>query len=60
MNIESSRSHMIMWVSVSAEKISTGDITKSSLYLVDLAGSERLSKSDAAGDRLKETQHINK
>ena len=28
--------------------------------LVDLAGSERLEKSQAAGDRLKETQSINK
>jgi kinesin family protein C1 len=31
-----------------------------SLALVDLAGSERLSRSGATGDRLKETQAINK
>lgn len=30
------------------------------LNLVDLAGSERLSQSGATGDRLKETQAINK
>ena len=30
------------------------------LHLVDLAGSERLAKSHATGERLKETQAINK
>ena len=31
-----------------------------SLHLVDLAGSERLAKSNATGERLKETCNINK
>ena len=31
-----------------------------SLHLVDLAGSERLAKSNASGERLKETCNINK
>merc|ERR1712151_1229599 len=30
------------------------------LHLVDLAGSERLDRSGAVGDRLKETQNINR
>merc|ERR1712113_1383471 len=30
------------------------------LHLVDLAGSERLDRSNAVGDRLKETQNINR
>src|SRR5690242_19012170 len=34
--------------------------TKAKLTLVDLAGSERLARSQATGDRLKETQAINK
>jgi len=33
---------------------------RGALHLVDLAGSERLDKSGATGERLKETQHINK
>lgn len=37
------------------------DITlRGKLNLVDLAGSERLSRSGATGDRMKETQAINK
>lgn len=33
---------------------------KGTLHLVDLAGSERLGRSNASGDRLKETVAINK
>jgi kinesin family protein C1 len=36
------------------------DIRIGRLNLVDLAGSERLSRSNATGARLKETQAINK
>jgi len=60
MNSHSSRSHLICLVKVSAEHLQTGVTTQAKLYLVDLAGSERVLKSDAAGDRLKEAQSINK
>ena len=38
----------------------TEDTCEGTLNLIDLAGSERLSQSGATGDRLKETQAINK
>ncbi len=37
-----------------------GTMLEGQLNLVDLAGSERLSRSGATGDRMKETQAINK
>ncbi|XP_069074451.1 kinesin-like protein KIF13A isoform X3 [Pleurodeles waltl] len=64
MNEESSRSHAVFSIIVtqtlydhqsgnSGEKVSK-------LSLVDLAGSERVSKTGAAGERLKEGSNINK
>ena len=58
MNKDSSRSHLLFMLNLeSAEVASTGQdekrYTASKLNLVDLAGSERLSKTGAAGDRLK-------
>jgi kinesin family protein C1 len=38
----------------------TGERSEGTLNLVDLAGSERLAHSQAEGQRLKETQNINK
>ena len=64
MNKDSSRSHLLFMLFLeSAEVTSTNQDEKryvaSKLNLVDLAGSERLSKTGAAGDRLKEAQKIN-
>ena len=59
MNEQSSRSHTICIVNVTARHEERGVSLQGALKLCDLAGSERLSKSKAAGARLKETQHIN-
>lgn len=47
-------------VHVEAREIASGTILHGCMHLVDLAGSERVDKSEVAGDRLKEAQHINK
>ncbi|KAL3843963.1 hypothetical protein ACJIZ3_001366 [Penstemon smallii] len=56
----SSRSHCLLRVTVVGENLINGNKTKSHLWLVDLAGSERVGKILAEGDRLKESQFINK
>jgi kinesin family protein C2/C3 len=73
MNEHSSRSHLVVQIVVGATyhtpqaagadaNAAGGALmqTLSKLTLVDLAGSERLARSKAEGDRLKETQSINK
>lgn len=60
MNEHSSRSHLIIRVTVKCEDLSSGVKCSGVLHLVDLAGSERVARSNASGDRLKEAQHINK
>lgn len=59
-NERSSRSHSIFILKLSGSNSKTGTKCEGHLNLVDLAGSERLNNSQVKGDRLKETQHINK
>lgn len=60
MNEHSSRSHMMLTISMTTENFATGQVSRGKLNLVDLAGSERLDKSGATGQALKEAQNINK
>ncbi|XP_028767874.1 kinesin-like protein KIN-14F [Neltuma alba] len=60
LNERSSRSHSILTIHVRGRELVSNSILKGCLHLVDLAGSERVDKSEAAGERLKEAQHINR
>jgi kinesin family protein C1 len=59
-NERSSRSHSVFILKLLGENSITGERSEGTLNLVDLAGSERLSHSGATGERLKETQNINR
>ncbi|KAJ6155196.1 hypothetical protein N7470_005762 [Penicillium chermesinum] len=59
-NERSSRSHSVFILKLKGENHITGERSEGTLNLVDLAGSERLSHSGATGERLKETQNINR
>jgi kinesin family protein C1 len=60
MNAQSSRSHSVFVLYLTAENKEQHSKLKGTLNLVDLAGSERLNKSKVEGARLKETLAINK
>ncbi|WZY79282.1 hypothetical protein YC2023_025666 [Brassica napus] len=50
----------LLRVTVKGENWINGQRTRSHLWLVDLAGSERVGKVEVEGERLKESQFINK
>uniref|UniRef100_A0A182QCU8 Kinesin-like protein n=1 Tax=Anopheles farauti TaxID=69004 RepID=A0A182QCU8_9DIPT len=65
MNKESNRSHTIFMLIIRSRRVrdatSRGEQAMiSKLHFVDLAGSERIKKSQASGDRLRESIQINK
>ena len=59
-NERSSRSHSIFVLTLRGSCAATDERSEGVLNLVDLAGSERLKQSGAEGNRMKETQAINK
>lgn len=59
-NERSSRSHLVFMLKITGTHKELGKLSAGTLNLIDLAGSERLRNSQAKGDRLKETQAINK
>ncbi|KAI5957911.1 KAR3 [Candida margitis] len=59
-NDKSSRSHSIFIIDIKGSNNATGVKTFGTLNLIDLAGSERINVSQVEGERLKETQAINK
>eukprot|EP00927_Polykrikos_kofoidii_P064697 TRINITY_DN6019_c0_g2_i1.p1 TRINITY_DN6019_c0_g2~~TRINITY_DN6019_c0_g2_i1.p1 ORF type:complete len:691 (+),score=88.84 TRINITY_DN6019_c0_g2_i1:72-2144(+) len=60
MNALSSRSHSVFALYLKGTNRDLGQELHGALHLVDLAGSERLAKSGSSGERLKETQNINR
>ncbi|XP_063051840.1 uncharacterized protein si:dkey-96l17.6 [Engraulis encrasicolus] len=60
MNVESSRSHLIIGIMVESRNLTNGTVCYGKLSLVDLAGSERAAKTGAKDGQLKEANSINK
>ncbi|GAV52185.1 hypothetical protein ZYGR_0AG01760 [Zygosaccharomyces rouxii] len=59
-NERSSRSHSVFIIFLRGSNHLTGEQSDGILNLVDLAGSERINTSQVLGERLRETQNINK
>lgn len=59
-NEQSSRSHCVFTLRISGFNQGIDQQVSGVLNLIDLAGSERLSRTGSVGDRLKETQAINR
>jgi len=59
-NERSSRSHCVFMLRLQGDNSATGERCEGTLNLVDLAGSERLKLSGAEGERMRETQNINR
>ena len=60
MNEMSSRSHLILTLTINTVDGRDGSMTSAKLNLVDLAGSERVKDSQVSGQQLKEAGFINK
>ncbi|XP_056135934.1 uncharacterized protein si:dkey-96l17.6 [Lampris incognitus] len=60
MNVESSRSHLIVGIMVESRNLTNDSVSYGKLSLVDLAGSERAAKTGAKDHQLKEANSINK
>lgn len=59
-NEHSSRSHSIFIIHLKGKNFITQEESYGILNLIDLAGSERIHSSQVSGDRLRETQNINR
>lgn len=59
MNDQSSRSHLVFTVMVTARNNQSGEMVKGKVSFVDLAGSERSAKANGNVERQNEANHIN-